>query len=268
MTANCKVLKGNELTDLPGFAFRSMAGFYNNETLLTKTWKVSTNYNVTTVPTAMHSPITITIDHREKPSHVPSLLDAQGADISFSTLEAGDYLVNNEVLIERKTASDFVQSLLSGRLFKQCSKLRKTRFVCLMIIEGALMDERQNTSAESIQGALLSVMARWQIPVYFASDKHETTSVIIRVGIQNVKGHDLHLPKQTGARKSYGSQVFFLQALSSVGPQLAKRLLNHFGSITSITNATAKDLQAVEGIGKQKATMLVDFFRRGNLQTI
>jgi len=213
----------------------------------------------------MESTISITIDHREKPSHVPSLLEAEGADISFSTLEAGDYLVNNEVLIERKTAVDFVQSILSGRLFKQCSKLRKTRFVCLIIIEGKVMDERQNTSAEAIQGALLSVMARWQIPIYFATDKHETISAIIRVGKQNFKGHDLHLPKQTGTRKSYGSQVFFLQGLSSVGPQLAKRLLDHFGSITSITNATAKELQAVEGIGKQKAIMLFDFFRRGSL---
>jgi Fanconi anemia group M protein len=213
----------------------------------------------------MNPTISITIDHREKPSHVPSLLEAEGVDITFSTLEAGDYFVNNEVLIERKTAGDFVQSIISGRLFKQCSKLRKTRFVCLMIIEGSLMDEGHNTSIEAIQGALLSVMARWQIPVYFASDKHETASAIIRVGKQNFKGHAMHLPKQTGARKSYGSQVFFLQGLSTIGPQLAKRLLNHFGSITSIANATAKDFQAVEGIGKQKASKLFEFFRRGSL---
>jgi Fanconi anemia group M protein len=210
----------------------------------------------------MNPTISITIDHREKPSHVPELLEAEGSGISFSTLEAGDYLVNNEVLIERKTAGDFVQSILSGRLFGQCSKLRKTPYVCLIIIEGSLSDDRLNTSLEAIQGALLSVMTRWQIPVYLASDKHETTSAIIRIGKQNFKGHDIQLPKQTGARKSYGSQVFFLQGLSSVGPQLAQRLLKQFGSIAKIANASAKELQSVEGIGKRKASMLSDFFRR------
>jgi len=45
-------------------------------------------------------------------------------------------------------------------------------------------------------------------------------------------------------------QLFILQGLPKVGPTVAKRLLEHFGSVSNAMNATMEDLTQVEGIGR------------------
>jgi Fanconi anemia group M protein len=44
-----------------------------------------------------------------------------------------------------------------------------------------------------------------------------------------------------------------LQGLPKVGPTVAKRLLDHFRSVSKAMNATAEDLMQVEGIGRISA---------------
>ena len=48
-----------------------------------------------------------------------------------------DYRVEESVLIERKTASDFAQSLVTGRLFEQAARMAKSEFRPAYILEGA-----------------------------------------------------------------------------------------------------------------------------------
>ncbi len=50
-------------------------------------------------------------------------------------LESGDYLINNGVLIERKTCSDFATSLADGRLFPQAAKL--IGYYCILVPSNA-----------------------------------------------------------------------------------------------------------------------------------
>lgn len=63
----------------------------------------------------------IIADYREQASGIPKLLAGKGLHIQLSRLDTGDYILHNELVIERKSAVDFIQSLLSGRLFSQCS---------------------------------------------------------------------------------------------------------------------------------------------------
>jgi Fanconi anemia group M protein len=48
-------------------------------------------------------------------------------------------------------------------------------------------------------------------------------------------------------------QQFLVEGLPSVSAVLAKRLLQHFGSIRSLANASEEDLCKVQGIGKSIA---------------
>ena len=52
-------------------------------------------------------------------------------------------------------------------------------------------------------------------------------------------------------------QQFLVESLPNVSAVLAKRLLTHFGSIRAIANASEKELQEVEGIGKNIASEIV-----------
>lgn len=63
---------------------------------------------------------------REFRSELPSLLHRRGLDIEPVTLEVGDYILTPDTCVERKSVSDLIGSLQSGRLYTQC--LSMTRY--------------------------------------------------------------------------------------------------------------------------------------------
>ncbi len=109
--------------------------------------------------------ILIIADDREQASGIPQLLVEKGINIHLSRLETGDYIINNQIIIERKSAADFIQSLLSGRLFSQCSRLVRMGMQPLILLEGNLFETDHQIDRKALKGALLSVSASWRIPV-------------------------------------------------------------------------------------------------------
>ena len=57
----------------------------------------------------------VTADYREKPSGIIDLMIQAGIHVSVEKMAYGDYIVNDRVTIERKTATDFILSLIDGR---------------------------------------------------------------------------------------------------------------------------------------------------------
>lgn len=47
--------------------------------------------------------------------------------------------------------------------------------------------------------------------------------------------------------------MFIVESLPNIGPVNAKNLLEHFGTVGRIINASEKELQEVEGIGNKTA---------------
>ena len=62
-------------------------------------------------------------DMREFSSELPSAVYGSGVDVLPVTLEVGDYVLAPGVCIERKSLQDLVQSLQSGRVFKQAEQV-------------------------------------------------------------------------------------------------------------------------------------------------
>ena len=54
-------------------------------------------------------------------------------------------------------------------------------------------------------------------------------------------------------KKLITKQLYILQGLPNVGPHLAKRLLQHFGTVRKVMQADINALSSIEGIGKKKA---------------
>ena len=64
--------------------------------------------------------VQVVVDDRERPSGVVPELEKLGrVVVKIEHLSLGDYCIDGAVLIERKTAADFAQSLIDGRLFGQ-----------------------------------------------------------------------------------------------------------------------------------------------------
>jgi DNA excision repair protein ERCC-4 len=77
----------------------------------------------------------VIVDVREFRSSLPSLLHRRGVSVLPLTLEVGDYVLSPEVCVERKSVSDLVGSLNSGRLFSQATALTRHYRRPVLLIE-------------------------------------------------------------------------------------------------------------------------------------
>ncbi|XP_056153472.1 DNA repair endonuclease XPF [Lampris incognitus] len=80
-------------------------------------------------------PMRVVVDMREFRSELPSLLHRRGLDIEPVTLEVGDYILTSETCVERKSVSDLIGSLQSGRLYTQCLSMTRYYRKPVLLIE-------------------------------------------------------------------------------------------------------------------------------------
>jgi DNA excision repair protein ERCC-4 len=203
------------------------------------------------MPDSIHQ---LAVDHSEgRSALLGSALRSGSFDVRMTRLEVGDYLIDNQVLIERKSVADFAASLVDGRLFPQVARLAHSRCRSLLLIEGPTASI-SNVHVHAIEGALVSIAAMWRLPVLHSSDLEQSVRML-RFLADQMRG-----PRQDALRrfdrkpKRFASRrLFLVQALPGVGPALARRLLDHFGSVERIFTADADDLREVRGVGPTKA---------------
>ncbi|KAK0178142.1 hypothetical protein PV328_002119 [Microctonus aethiopoides] len=77
----------------------------------------------------------IIVDIREFRSELPALLHKRGIDIEPLTLVVGDYILTPEICVERKSVSDLIMSLNSGRLYNQAVSMTRHYTKPMLLIE-------------------------------------------------------------------------------------------------------------------------------------
>lgn len=207
---------------------------------------------------------TIIADNRERKSGIPDILAVKNVNVELRQLFVGDYMIDDKIVIERKTSEDFVQSIMDGRLLSQCARLRNSGAVPLIILEGNPFKTQHGISPEAIKGAMLSVSLSWQIPMIRSSGKEDTARLMVMASQQHERPPVFIRRKGIKPKKLQRQHHFFIQGLPGIGPALAHRLLLHFETIEQIVLADIKSLEKVEGIGKEKAAKLFKFFRLGH----
>ncbi len=207
----------------------------------------------------MSQPITIIADYREKPSGIPDFLLQSGVVVNFNQLKAGDYIINEEIVVERKSAEDFIQSLIAGRLFVQCAQLSKMHLHPLLLIEGDPCLTPHNIDKQAVKGALLSIATAWQIPILYAQNYEDSAEMIRLLAKQRIQRKHFIKYSRPKPKRIRNHRLQFLQGLPKIGAVTASRLLDHFGNIQTVINADVKALQEVEGIGKVMAAKIKAF---------
>jgi DNA excision repair protein ERCC-4 len=198
--------------------------------------------------------LNIRVDYREKASGLCDLLKREGVSLEIKKVPYGDYVINDSITVERKTAKDFLISIIDGRLFNQLSNLKKHCRRPVLLIEGNPYKTELNFDPTAIKGALLSAQAVWYIPVIFSRSKEDTKDILLMIGRQDEIYMDV-VPLRGGYRpkRLKSKQLYLLQGLPQIGPLLAKKLIEHFRSVSHVMNASVKELTEVDGIGKVSA---------------
>ncbi|XP_020281902.1 DNA repair endonuclease XPF [Pseudomyrmex gracilis] len=77
----------------------------------------------------------VIVDMREFRSELPAMLYTRGIKIEPVTLVIGDYILTPEICVERKSISDLIGSLLSGRLYNQAVAMTRHYAKPMLLIE-------------------------------------------------------------------------------------------------------------------------------------
>ncbi len=198
----------------------------------------------------------ILIDYREKNSLVISELVSLGMDIEIKELKVADYLLKG-VAVERKTVSDFINSMISRRLLRQLEELSQYDNR-LLIIEGIDEQELYTDSEESrgmhpnsVRGFLLSIVLRYKTPILFTKDYKDTAKFLSIIARRKSKEFPLHVKKKSLNKKE--QLQFVMEGFPGIGPKTAKKLLKKFETIKKIINASEEEIKKT--IGKKAEIM-------------
>ena len=208
----------------------------------------------------------ILADSREKRSKVLNKL-AQKCDVEVVTLPVGDYVIA-DVVVERKSVFDFVQSVIDGRLWNQIHRLTQSDGKKMIIVEGSLampLKFHEKIKPSMILGAVASVICDWNIPIVVLPSSNWTVEFLCRIHENRYKDKSGLAPALRFKRKVTDPNDEIrrvVEALPGIGATMADALLREFKTLRNLFNASKFDLMRVEGIGSKRAAYLAELFRR------
>ncbi|MDI6826219.1 MAG: ERCC4 domain-containing protein [Candidatus Aenigmarchaeota archaeon] len=200
-------------------------------------------------------PVIIT-DIRENKCSVKSYLEDLGAVVKVIPLKVGDYICSERVCLEKKTANDFISSIVDGRLFQQAEELKDNFSKPIILVEGNYYPGGMNENA--IKAALATIILNYEIPIIMTRDEEETARTIFWLAKreQMVSKRGIGIKGEKKPKKLKDLQEHFISGLPGISVVLSKRILEKFKTIRNFANAEESELSKVKGIGKTLAKRL------------
>jgi Fanconi anemia group M protein len=205
----------------------------------------------------------IIIDDRETASKVVEVLSNMGAVIRIERLPHGDYAIGDRILVERKTARDFVDTLINRDLLGQVKAMAESATRPVIIIEGGDLYAQRDMHPNAIKGVLAALTVDMGVSILFTRDEQDTAQMLFVLskredgerGERKVHPHKSHHSQRE-------EQEYIVSAFPEIGLKNARLLLSHFGSIEGIVNASSEELAAVKGVGEKTAEKIFDLCKR------
>jgi len=208
----------------------------------------------------------IYVDSRE-PERIVEILRSLGIEVVVKGLEIGDYIVkhgNYEVAVERKDVNDFLNSVIDGRLFRQCHSLSSRYSLSFVVVIGDIDDALENRAfnRSALISAIVSIAVKnvngQVVPLIFNNDM-DFCYALKAIERRLIEGDLKILPR---AKRNDNPEIAMLMAIPGVGEKKAEKLLEYFGSIHRIANASVAELMRISGIGEKQAKQIYRLFRK------
>jgi Fanconi anemia group M protein len=170
----------------------------------------------------------IIVDHRE-PQYIIELLREMEVEVEIEQLGLGDYILSDEVVIERKTGRDFVQSLYDNRLFTQIHQLMENYEQVILLLEDFYIEANEY---RPIFGALSYLAIRRGIATIPSMGHDDTAALIERMCSWVQEEHQDPILSRVAPKKMSlpERQEYLLQGLEGVGQKTAKLLIGELGT--------------------------------------
>ncbi len=201
----------------------------------------------------------IVVDDRETSSKVVEILSETGASITLRRLAFGDYAIGDRILIERKTARDFVDTLVERDLLGQIRDLAAHALRPVLVIEGGDLAGQRDIHPNAIRGVLAAITVDLGVSILFTRDEEDTAQMIhVLARREESEGGDRKVPLRKDSRSVSHQQENIIASFPDIGLQNARLLLEHFGSVRGVIDADFSELVKVKGIGEGRARRIFD----------
>ncbi|WP_291786186.1 ERCC4 domain-containing protein [Cecembia sp.] len=195
----------------------------------------------------MALPLEVTVDDREPNRLFLEFKKRGNIILTKKRLVSGDILIDNQLLAERKTVSDFCHSLIQGRLFDQIIRMLKAKTNALVIIEGNDKDlESIGVSPKALQGAIASISIKFKVPILKSVDISQTVEILLQCYNQIEKINAVKIPlvwkKNHKITHTYDplliQKLRVFSAFPGLGPDRSLRLIQKFSTLEKLFKAS------------------------------
>lgn len=195
--------------------------------------------------------VVVIADYREK--EVIQNLKNLGVAVNEMSLKVGDFVCSGDgVVIERKAHNDFISSIIDGRIFEQVNLLKENYERPVIIVEG-ISDRKINDNA--LKATIASLIGKFNVSFVNTKNPLDTAKMIYWLAKKEQEDINQTLGFKQGKKPKEMKrlQEFVLSSIPGISNVLARRLLENFGNIENVVNATEMELSKVRGVGKKLA---------------
>jgi Fanconi anemia group M protein len=197
--------------------------------------------------------IVVIVDARELGALVTRELAKLGAYLKSETLEVGDFILSDRVVVERKDVDDFASSIIDGRLFEQAGRLRDSFTKPIIVVEGERLTGSGRVRPEAMMGAYASILVDYGITIVWTREPSETAQLMFAIARREQVQEKRPIRIMTAPKPSTTEhqQEFIVSSLPNIDSTRAKKLLDHFQTVERIFLAQKEELMSVSGIGER-----------------
>ncbi|XP_023196553.1 DNA repair endonuclease XPF [Xiphophorus maculatus] len=222
------------------------------------------------------APSRVIVDMREFRSELPALLHRRGLDIEPVTLQVGDYILTPDICVERKSVSDLIGSLQSGRLYTQCLAMTRCYRKPLLLIEfdpakpfslTARSDFRSEISSADVSSKLTLLTLHFpRLRILWCPSPHATAELFQELKLGRAEPDAAAAQAVTAESDAAGESADlynpgpydFLMKMPGVNAKNCRALVRSAGSLAELAERSRDELAAALG-NANNARMLHEF---------
>jgi Fanconi anemia group M protein len=197
--------------------------------------------------------LVVVADSRELGALVTRELAKLGVLVKSETLQVGDFILSDRVVVERKEVDDFASSIIDGRLFQQAVNLKNAYPKPIIVVEGETPTGTGRVRPEAIMGAYASILIDYGIPIVWTQKPSETAQLMFAI-LRREQVQERRAPRIMTVNKPntlQQQQEFIISSLPNIDNTRAKKLLATFHNPERVFQASKEELMNVPGIGER-----------------
>lgn len=190
-----------------------------------------------------------------EPDHIVKLFeDLSGDEVIRKDNEVD--IIFYDIGIERKTASDYISSILDGRLFWECAILKKNFEKRFLIISRNFDYNYLRIHENALIGSMLKVWFGYGIPIFQVKDDKSLVKLCIKLFDYANKKIEIKVVLPDIPEKD--RKIKSVRCIKGVGRKIAESLLEG-RSVKEVANLNLMELQDIPGI-RMLAMNIFDFY--------